>query len=55
MKLLGMALCFLLPHVMKPGFFRDENIYLGSFVMGVFMIMSGFTPKRRKPAKILPR
>ncbi|MGO8702164.1 MAG: serine/threonine-protein kinase [Limisphaerales bacterium] len=55
MKFSGMFLCFLLPLIMKPGFFRVGNIYFGSFVMGVFMILSGFTPKRRKPAKILLR
>jgi tRNA A-37 threonylcarbamoyl transferase component Bud32 len=54
-RVLGMMLCFLLPIVcfllpivMTPRFYQDGIFFLLGFLSGTSMIMSGFTPKRRK-------
>jgi hypothetical protein len=50
-RFLGVALCFLLPAIAMPGFYRELPVFLVGFLAGMFMIVSGFTPKRRKSVR----
>jgi serine/threonine protein kinase len=44
----GRIFCFLLPIVVAPRFYQDVSFSLLGFLSGMSMIMSGFTPKKRK-------